>query len=134
MAFLDDFREAAIPKLRECARVQAFFVALELIDVDEAQVQIRACARTAGASLLPPREQDRLDAWIVDTLWAEMDKAHDRVVVLQQQAEIAEKADPVRYYDGLAARCVNAEAMRWAFAAISPVYRKHLNGERHVGG
>lgn len=130
MAFSDDFREAVVPRLREAAKAQAFFVALELIDAEEARNAVSAEARKAGSGLLKPNEQDRLLEWISNVIWNEIDAAHDRVVVLQMRAAAAEKTDPVRYYEGLAGRCSKPDAMRWTFAAIAPAYRKYLVGER----
>jgi hypothetical protein len=134
MAIIDDFREAALPRLRHVIRAQAFFAALEIIDLDEARSIVYAEARKSGSNFLSNRDQDRLNDWIAELLWQEIDKANDRVAALRSRAFEAERADPVRYYDGLAARCSNPEAMRWTFAAICPAYRKYLNGERHNAG
>lgn len=130
MTVLDDFREAAVPRLREVARAQAFFVALDIIDLEEARAEVHAAARKAGSALLPDRDQDRLIDWIANVLWAEAEKSADRVTVLQDRAAVSERTDPTRYYGGLASRCADPEAMRWTFASLSPRYRKHLMGER----
>lgn len=134
MAIIDDFRESAVPRLREVAKAQAFFVALEIIDLDEARSVVNGEARKVGSALLSQRDQDRLFDWIANLLWSEAEKAGDRVAVLQSRAAAAEKVDPVRYYDGLAGRCTNPAAMRWTFAAISKPYREYLNRERQSAG
>lgn len=135
MAIIDDFREGAVPRLREAARAQAFFVALDITTVDEARSELSAMARTLGATLLPRKDQDRLfDGWIPEVIWAELDKAHDRIVVIEQRMDQAIKDNPVRFYDGLAGRCAAPDRMRWAFAAISKPYRQHLTKERGRAG
>lgn len=131
MAVIDDFRETAVPRLRDVARAQAFFVALDLIDLDEARAEVHAAARKVGSALLSARDQDRLVDWIANVLWAEAEKATDRVAAIQSRAASAEKTDPVRYFDGLAARCATPAAIRWTFAAISTPYRTHLTRERY---
>lgn len=127
MAFLDDFREAAVPRLREVAKREAFCVALDIIDLEEARAIVAAEARTAGSALLRPADQDRLSNWIAEVVWAEADAALDRVAALQAKAEAA---DPVRLYEGLAIRCSDPERMRWVFASFCAPYRKHLIEER----
>jgi hypothetical protein len=126
MAIADDFQETVLPRLRAVAKTQAFFVALDIIDAEEARNAVSAEARKAGSALLKPADQDRLLEWISNTIWNEMEAAHDRVGVLRQRVAAAERDDPIRYYDGLARGCSNPEAMRWTLAAISPAYRKHL--------
>ncbi len=132
MAIIDDFREGAVPRLREVAKTQALFVALELVTLDEARAEVAAMARTLGARLLPSKDQDRLfDAWIPEIVLAELGKATDRVIVIEQRMDAAIRDQPARFYDGLAARCADPERMRWTFASMSKPYRKHLNQERN---
>lgn len=131
MAIIDDFRESAIPRLREACKVQAFFAALGLIEPSEGRSEIATLAWKLGAGLLPAKHQDRLfDQWISEVFWDELNKAHDRIDVINARAEQAIKDDPVRYYEGLATRCSRPELMRWVFASICPPYRKHLIQER----
>lgn len=134
MAIIDDFREGAVPRLREAARAQAFFVALGITDRHEARAEVCAEARKLGSTLLPPREQDRLFAWIGEVIWAELDKAHDRIIVIEQRMDDAIRDNPKRFFDGLAARCADPERMRWTFAAISQPYRQQLIREQSRAG
>ena len=131
MTVIDDFREAAVPRLKAAAKVQALFVALALASLSEARSEIAALARMLGSGLLPRRDQDRLfDAWIPETLWDEVDRAHDRVAAIESRMDAAIKDNPSRFYEGLACRCDEPERMRWTFAAISKPYRVHLIQER----
>lgn len=130
MAVIDDFRDAAIPRLREAMKVQAFFVAVGLIEDYEAKAEVTALGRKLGSAMLSPKERDRLADWIRETLWADLDKAHDRVAVIEMRADAAIKSNPYRFYEGLASRCSDPERMRWTFAAISKPYRDQLCKER----
>ena len=135
MAVIDAFRESALPRLREAARVQALFVVLDIAGADEARSEVSALASTLGANLLQRKDQDRLfDTWIPEALWAELEKALDRVVAIEQRMEVAIEDNPWRFYEGFAARCVDPERMRWTFAAISKPYRQHLIRERSRAG
>lgn len=131
MAIIDDFRDAAVPRLREAAKAQAFFVALGIATVDHARSELGAVARTLGATLLSRKDQDRLfDGWIPEVIWAELDRAHDRIAVIEQRMETAIQDNPKRFYDGLASRCVDPDRMRWTFAAASKPYRQQLIREQ----
>lgn len=130
MAIIDDFRENVVPRLREAVRVQAFFAALEIVDTGEALAEVNALARKLGSGLLPPKHQDRLFEWIRELIWTELEKADDRVAVIGNRIEAAEKSNPVRLWEGLATRCSDPECMRWTFASFSKPYRQHLIRER----
>lgn len=134
MAIIDDFRETAVPRLREAARTQACFVALDIAEPHEARAEVTALARKLGSALLSPDEQAQLIVWIRETLWREIDKAHDRVTVIEMRMDAAISANPTRFYEGLAARCADSERMRWSFAAISKPYRDYLTKERRRAG
>lgn len=130
MAIIDDFRDATIPRLRDAMKVQAFFVAVGLVEDHEANSEINGLARKLGSAMLSSKEQDRLFAWIRETLWTELDKAHDRVAVIEMRMDAAIEANPSRFYEGLAARCTDPERMRLVFASISKPYRDQLSKER----
>jgi len=130
MAIIDDFRENVVPRLKEAARVQAFFVALEFIEPWIAKDEVITLARKLGSPMLSSRDQDRLIDWIGETVWREIEKADDRVAVIEMRMDAAIADNPARFYDGLASRCSDPERMRLTFGAISKPYRDHLTRER----
>lgn len=130
MAFLDEFRATVVPALRVTARAQAFFVALDLIEWEDARATIREQARKSGAGLLSPDEQERLYGWITETLWGEHAAAEARIAAISERIDNAISADPVRYYAGLAARTSDPDHFQWVFAAVCPEYRAYLIAAR----
>lgn len=131
MAFVDDFRAAALPRLREAVKTQAFLVALDLADFESARDEVYTVARQAGLAMLRASDQERSVDWIRETIWAEHTKAVERVAALQSRVAAAERDDPIRFYEGLASRCAEPDRMRMVFASISKPYRKfHVEGHR----
>lgn len=133
MSFAETFRRHVIPRLRKVARQQSFFAVLLDEDVDTVCITVEGAAAQLGADRLGARRAD-LDAWIASHVAAEFAAAKDRVE--GHQAAIAAEiiADPVAHYSALAEGCADPEGARWAFAAINPRYRAHLNAERRNHG
>jgi hypothetical protein len=72
--FADHFRKLVIPKLKEIAHTQGFFLSLELIDYGEAYAAVWDVAVKLGITRM--RDDLILDVreWIDDEIWRALEK------------------------------------------------------------
>jgi hypothetical protein len=122
-AFAAHYREAAVPKIKHELDVLAVLIDAGSIAFDEAYDEAITLADKLGAGYLPHSD---LYEWILVQLSEAVSIAKERGDAARAVLKRAELADPVAYYEKLAAGCAKPESARWAFAAISKEYRTHL--------
>ena len=98
----------------------------------EGHAAILATALHYGAGYLPSARFDELHDWIASALVEAITEAEPRVDAMDAEIERQTVEDPIAHYERLAAESREPEKMRWAFAAISPVYRAHLLAVRRA--
>lgn len=147
MNFPTHFRDHVMPRLRQQVALQSFLIACGAASYAEGYDAVMTQARRYGAMHLPERlrvwdetlgrfrtarPRAELEDWIATSISTGILQAEPRVAEIETNNERRADADPIAYYDGLAAGSRNPEAMRWTFAAICPEYRAHLQAVRRV--
>ena len=122
-----------MPRLRIEVERQALLIDIGDATFADAHSAVMCTARSRGAVYLPTDRLDELDDWISSALLSAVDQAEARRLEICTDVERLRAADPVAYYERLAASCSKPDEMRWVFAALSPEYRRHLLAVRQGG-